>query len=96
MRNRLPHLVAIALLMAGCRPATATPASTPAPPMDAGAPTLFDTPWSDRSIFAAGLDDSQQSVLAGLPGASVYHLDLTIASDLQTVDGAEEILYTNT
>ncbi len=35
-------------------------------------------------------------MLDGLPGASVYHLDLTIASDLRTVDGVEEVLYTNT
>jgi hypothetical protein len=111
MRNRFPHLLVIALLTAGCRLATTTPApslaptmsavsptstSSAAPTLDADAPTLFDTPWSDRSVFAAGLDDSQQAVLTGLPGASVYHLDLTIASDLLTVDGAEEVFYTNT
>ncbi len=126
MRTRFLHLLAMALLMAGCLPAAPTsaplpspmqeaaaptpvPSPTPAPDagpptgvpssaptLDADTPTLFDTPWSDRSVFAAGLHGSQQSVLAGLPGASVYHLDLTIASDLQTVDGAEEVLYTNT
>jgi hypothetical protein len=96
MRNRFTCALAIALLMAGCHPATATLTPTPAPPREAGAPTLFDTSWSDRSVFAAGLDDSQQSVLAGLPGASVYHLDLAIAADLLTVDGEEEVLYTNT
>jgi hypothetical protein len=88
--------MATALLMAGCRAAAPTPVSSPAPALDVGAPTLFDTPWSDRSVFAAGLDDSQQAALTGLPGASIYHLELTIASDLRTVDGAQEVLYTNT
>jgi aminopeptidase N len=96
MPGRFASLLAIALLVAGCRPATATPAPSLAPTLEVGSPTLFDTPWSDRSLFAAGLDDSQQAILAGLPGASVYHLDLTIASDLLTFDGAEEVLYTNT
>ncbi len=57
---------------------------------------LFDMPWSDRSVFSAGLVESQQPVLSGLPGASVYHLALEIAPDLSTVDGAQEVLYTNT
>jgi hypothetical protein len=35
-------------------------------------------------------------VLGGLPGASVYHLALEIDQDLSTVDGAQEVLYTNT
>jgi len=57
---------------------------------------MSEASWSDRSVFESGLSESQRAVLDGLPGASVYHLDLTIASDLQTVDGAERIFYTNT
>jgi hypothetical protein len=96
MRIRHLSLLAFALLLGACRSATPTPAPTPAPTLGAIAPALFSTPWSDRSVFAAGLDESQQAVLAGLPGASVYHLDLTLGSDLMTVQGKEEILYTNT
>jgi len=58
-------------------------------------PSLFPTPWDDRSPFAAGLIESGQPILDGLPGASVYHLDLVIAEDLAHLTGAEEVCYTN-
>lgn len=58
-------------------------------------PTLFDIPWADRSIFEAGLIDTEQAVLDQLAGASVYHLDLEISDDLTHLQGQEEILYTN-
>jgi aminopeptidase N len=59
------------------------------------APSLFATTWDDRSPFAAGLIESEQAILNGLPGASVYHLDLWIAEDLSHLTGAEEVCYTN-
>ena len=86
----------MALILAGCQPATPTSPPSPAPVGEVRAPSLFDTPWTDRSAFAAGLVESQQAVLTGLPGASVYHLELRIAPDLATVDGEQEVLYTNT
>ena len=96
MRSRVLHLLILALVLAGCLPATPAPVPTPVPTENAEPPTMSEAPWSDRSVFESGLPESQQAVLEGLPGASVYHLDLTIAFDLQTVDGAEEIFYTNT
>lgn len=56
---------------------------------------LFDTPWSDRSVFAAGLIDSEQRVLEQLPGATVYHIDLNIGQNLLDLHGRETVLYTN-
>ncbi|MCB9077395.1 MAG: hypothetical protein H6631_07375 [Anaerolineaceae bacterium] len=41
-----------------------TPTPNPIPPS-----SLFEIPWEDRSIFKAGLLDSQQSILDKLPGA---------------------------
>jgi hypothetical protein len=38
---------------------------------------------------------AEQSVLEELPGASVYHLDVTISEDLVRLAGTEEIFYTN-
>jgi hypothetical protein len=58
-------------------------------------PTLFDIPWADRSVFQAGLIDTEQAILDQLGGASVYHLDLEIADDLTHLQGHEEVLYTN-
>ena len=56
----------------------------------------MDTPWNDRSIFKDGLVQSEQHVLDELEGASVYHIEFTIADDLYEVTGTEEIQYTNT
>ncbi len=59
------------------------------------APTLFDVTWVDRSAFRPGLIETEQAVLAQLPGASVYHLDLEISDELVHLQGREEVFYTN-
>jgi aminopeptidase N len=61
-------------------------------------PTPFHQPeqnWDDRTIFRAGLVESAQETLEDLPGASVYHIDLRIAHDLMSLQGHEEVRYTN-
>jgi hypothetical protein len=55
----------------------------------------FETPWDDRSLFEDGLIDSEKGILDGLPGASVYHVDVRIADDYLSLDGWEEVHYTN-
>ncbi len=84
--------------------AAATPApdqATPvieqtAPASDLPAPALFDIPWDDRSVFAAGLIPSEQEALKELPGASVYHIDFTLDDAMTGVSGQLEVRYTNT
>jgi len=61
----------------------------------AAASVFETTAWNDRSIFRGGLSQTEQPVLVGLSGASVYRLDLTIADDLTLVTGAEQVRYTN-
>jgi len=68
---------------------------SPKPPPPS-TPDYLETPWDDRSIFKNGLIQSQQHVLDELNGASVYHLEFTIADDLYEVTGTEEVQYTNT
>ncbi len=58
-------------------------------------PQILPTAWDDRSPFKADLVPSAQAILSALPGASVYHIDLTIAPDLASLTGKEEVLYTN-
>lgn len=60
-----------------------------------GAPALIPVPWDERSLFRQGLIEAEQAVLDGLPGASVYHLDVRIADDLRQVHGRQEVRYTN-
>ncbi|HSG18662.1 MAG TPA: alpha/beta fold hydrolase [Anaerolineae bacterium] len=62
---------------------------------DAGNAQYFDLDWDDRSAFRQGLIAAEGAVLEQLPGASVYRIDLSIAPDLQSVTGEQEIYYTN-
>jgi hypothetical protein len=58
-------------------------------------PSLFEVDWRDRAVFGQGLVSSQQAVLNQLPGATVYHLDMAISSDLLRVTGQQAVHYTN-
>ncbi|MEA3334833.1 MAG: M1 family metallopeptidase [Chloroflexota bacterium] len=58
-------------------------------------PGLFDVSWQDRTAFRGNLLEGQQAVLETLPGASVYHIDLSIDDTLTRVEGKQEVLYTN-
>lgn len=111
MVNPVKHwlLISLLLLLAACAPlpvmtptlapptatpppaATATPTPLPSPAL----PTLFDTAWADRSPFAAGLIAEEQGALEQRPGASVYHIDITLADSLTQLQGRQEVLYTN-
>ena len=92
MKRSIVLLLVLFLLAAGCQPVgTATP--VPATSTPASGP--LSAPWDDRSLFAAGLVRSSRPVLATLKGASVYHLEYRIDSDLIHVTGREEVRYTN-
>jgi hypothetical protein len=69
---------------------TASPASIPLP-----TPALFENAWTDRTLFQSGLIESEQAVLEQLPGASVYHLELTLGLDPVNLAGRQEVYYTN-
>lgn len=57
--------------------------------------SIFDIAWNDRSVFRDGLIQGEEAALLESPGASVYHIDLTLSNDLTRVDGREEVCYTN-
>ncbi|MGE5377825.1 MAG: M1 family metallopeptidase [Bacteroidota bacterium] len=86
MNTWLAFVLCLSLVLAAC----SAPVQTQTP-----LPNAFNTPWADRSIFKSGLVQSQQSILDGLPGASVYHIELKLADDLFHVQGHEEVQYTN-
>ncbi len=97
-------LMAVGLLLAACQtqvgapPTVSAPAATPPAATTSAvpaAPSLTPAAWDDRSIFRSGLVSSAQGVLQQLPGASVYHIDLTIAPDRVDLSGKEEVRYTN-
>lgn len=80
-------------------PTATAPAATAAPVEETAvlpAPTLFETSWDDRSLYASGLLESEQAILQDLPGATIYHMALTVEPNLTTVTGWQEVRYTNT
>jgi len=106
MKRLFASFLSLSLLLLSCNsltPTSVSPTSEPASPTATTiSPTLtpkpdpMTTPWDDRSIFQNGLVASEQSALNGLQGASVYHLDITIAENLYQITGTEEVSYTNT
>ncbi len=92
MKRLFASLLSLGLLLASCTSPTPKPDSPTITPE----PDPMTIPWDDRSIFKNGLVSSEQSVLNELAGASVYHIEFTIADNLYQITGTEEIHYTNT
>jgi hypothetical protein len=65
----------------------------PPPVSQTGEP--FNIGWDDRSLFIQNLTSSAQSILEGLPGASIYHIAFSLANPPTRVSGVEEVRYTN-
>ncbi|MBK9926605.1 MAG: M1 family metallopeptidase [Anaerolineales bacterium] len=92
MKRHIASLLTFSLLLASCN----FPQPTPFSPTPTLQPEPTNIPPNDRSIFASGLVSSERSVLNELNGASIYHLEFTIADDLYHINGTEEVQYTNT
>jgi hypothetical protein len=73
-------------------PTTGTP--TP-PPSIATNVKPFNISWDDRSFFLGRLTSPYQDVIKRLPGASIYHLALSISDPPTSINGVEEVRYTN-
>lgn len=74
-------LVCVAVAVGGCKTSEET--------------ALLGGSWEDLSVYRANLIQSEEAALESLQNASVYHLDITIASDFQTVSGRQQVRYTN-
>lgn len=83
------QLILAVLLITACT--TSTPTSLPTPT----ATSPLNTPWGDRSMFKDSLIPSEQVWLDDLSGATEYHIELEISTDLLTLEGIEEVRYTN-
>jgi aminopeptidase N len=98
-------LVAVAVLMVlvlaacGGQPAVPTEEAAPSPSPSATAASAPVQPaeagWGDWSVFKGGLIVAEQGVLDELPGATEYHIDLLIPQDIATLEGYQEVRYTN-
>ena len=82
--------VVIILVASACKPST--PVATG---QSATATTIFDRDLDDRSLFHSGLITSERSSLDSLQDRSAYRIDLRINQDMLSVDGWQEVQYTN-
>ena len=79
-------------------PAAAPLTETPLSPTTVAAAASANSPdpgWDDRSLFRQGLVAGEQGALEGLPGATVYHIDLEIPPELDRLTGRQSVRYTN-
>ena len=84
----LSGFILLIMLLSACR--------TPAPVLTSTPPALETPQFAEgREIYRSGLIESAQPILAELPGATEYRLDITIAADYLSVQGHESIRYTN-
>jgi hypothetical protein len=92
-------LMVLVLAACGGQPAVPTEEAAPSPsPGSAAEPTPVhpaDAGWGDRSVFKGGLIPAEQGVLDELPGATEYHIGLLIPEDMATLEGYQEVRYTN-
>jgi hypothetical protein len=102
--KKLLLLSILCLAISACqsRPQSIAPASSPEPPTPSqGTPPAglssdpFSYDWEDFSVYETGLIREAQPVLKSLSENPVYHLDLTIASSLDSISGVTAIRYTN-
>ena len=56
---------------------------------------LFDADWHDRQLFLGDLLPEAQADALTLEDASIYHLELSLDEALTTVEGRQEVFYTN-
>lgn len=111
MKHKLPVLFIIVTTLVLACSCPLAPFTTPTPTLEptrgtastiVPAPTLdatqdvFSVPFDDRSLFEQALTESGRAVLNELPGASVYHIALSVADPPTSVLGMEEVRYTNT
>jgi hypothetical protein len=101
LRRVLSQLLIVFLFLVACgAPPTAAPELPTATPAPSATPTPVaalpaDSGWDDRTIYRGGLIEAEQGVLDGLPGATMYRVDLVIPEDFFVLEGHEELRYTN-
>ncbi len=93
MKYSLSSMVLVflgALLLSGC----GSLFGKPVPPQNPNIDDIWSN-WDDRAVFSSGLISTEQETLQQLPGASVYHIEISIADDLASLKGQEEVQFTN-
>jgi hypothetical protein len=89
-------LIVFVFSAAGCNQSVLTAANPPdLPSVTPTSAPIVTNLWNDRELFRSGLIEAAKGALAQLPGASEYHLDIQIADNITSLQGQEQVLYTN-
>ena len=85
--------VLIAFSAAAC--SAAPPIDAPEEESEQGIADIFSIPWDETGVFAANLVESERSILDELTGNTIYHIDILVDDDLNSLQGTQEVRYTN-
>jgi len=83
----------VLLLVVACQLFTSTPQPPSVPGTSQPPPQPSD--WDDLSLYKDGLISAEAAKLDEHRGASIYHINYTIADDLTSLTGAQTVHYTN-
>jgi hypothetical protein len=83
-----PAILAL-LVLSSCTTAAPTWSAQP------GGIDYSSADWDDMSVYLENLAPSEQNVLPNLKGASIYRMDIRIASNYLSLEGHEKVFYTN-
>ncbi|MEJ2012804.1 MAG: M1 family metallopeptidase [Anaerolineales bacterium] len=98
MRSRTCAIALIAAsFLAGCQLLNQTGPSGHVDRLPPGSEVSdpLDQSWSDYDLFLPGLMQDEPARSRPLTAASIYHLDVVVAQDLQSLNGREEIRFLN-
>jgi len=84
------HLLLIFTMLIAL-PACTTGESTTSPTNE-----IDNNKWAERPNFQYGLIDQDQMILDELLGASYYNIKLTVSNDYLSIDGSQQVYFTNT
>jgi hypothetical protein len=93
-RFEVAVIVLLSILLSSCaKQPTAT--INPVEPTSATLTPADLEDWGNYDVFRSGLISSEQPILSQMTDASIYHIDIRISDDLLSLQGKEEVQYTN-
>ena len=96
--HRCWTILILAFLLSGCQASSVTTPFTGTadhPSQPADIPDPLQQAWDDYGFFLPGLASDEPARDSPLKGLTIYHLDIQLGEDLQSLTGRQELQFTN-